>query len=249
MRVIIEKYLELLKDNENEFSLNDFYEIFKTSLRVRELKFCTQQKELSSSHKCYLCAYYESNSIRFYLGNHTLTLFKVLYVLGHFSQRATEKIVFKNILEKIRVDKDKLRLINIYFQVRMIKERHEGKVYMPEKLEKFISNSEKSFDFLDKVSKNTSLEYFFIVGIPTLGWDNFKAKTFELQSKKEFDYQRAYWKRYTNFLSSFVNLGVNEEMKIINRNKENLIWLSKIIFDIIPSERTKITIASDYFFE
>ena len=38
-------------------------------------------------------------------------------------------------------------------------------------------------------------------------------------------------------------------MKIINRNKENLIWLSKIIFDIIPSERTKITIASDYFFE
>ena len=60
MRVIIEKYLELLKDNENEFSLNDFYEIFKTSLRLRELKFCNQQKELSSSHKCYLCAYYES---------------------------------------------------------------------------------------------------------------------------------------------------------------------------------------------
>ena len=122
-------------------------------------------------------------------------------------------------------------------------------MYIPEKLEKFISNSEKSFDFLHNVSKNTSFEYFFIVGIPTLGWDNFKAKTFELQSKKEFDYQRAYWKWYTNFLSSFVNLGVNEEMKIINCNKENLIWLSKIIFDIIPSERTKITIASDYFFE
>jgi len=48
MRVIIEKYLELLKDNENEFSLNDFYEIFKTSLRVRELNFCTQQKEFFS---------------------------------------------------------------------------------------------------------------------------------------------------------------------------------------------------------
>jgi len=170
-------------------------------------------------------------------------------VLGHFTQRATEKIVFKKILQKLRTDKDKLRLINIYFQVRMIKERHEGKVYMPEKLEKFITNSEESFDFLDNVSKNTSLEYFFIIGIPTLGWDNFKVKTFELGSKKEFDYQRAYRKWYTNFLTSFVNLGVNEEIKIINRNKENLIWLSKIIFDIIPSERTKITIASDYFFE
>ena len=50
-----EKYLQLLKDNVTEFSLSDFYEIFKVSLCAREVQFCTNQKQfLSTFHKCYV---------------------------------------------------------------------------------------------------------------------------------------------------------------------------------------------------
>ena len=251
MKIIIDKYLQLLKDNVTEFSLSDFYEIFKVSLCAREVQFCTNQKQfLSTFHKCYVCSYYKKYDIRFYLTNHTLTLFKVLKVLSFFAKIESHKKIFNQMFEKLIKNDDKFILINLYFQFCISIERYENRSYRPKELAIFLKNTKKGLgSVIDNVSKNTSLEYFFMTGIPTTTWDTFQANFYEITETKKFKINKAYWKRYTNFQKAFVIIRVKEEIKIIDKNEENLIALSTIIFNMIPIERTKITIASDYFLE
>jgi hypothetical protein len=84
MRIIIDKYIQLLTDNDREFSF--FIEIFKASLCAREIDFCQNERNNFPLHICFICSDEIIEDISPYLSNHSLTLLKVLYVLSHFAE-------------------------------------------------------------------------------------------------------------------------------------------------------------------
>jgi hypothetical protein len=101
MRKIIDKYIKLLIDNEREFSLEDFIEIFKVSLCAREIDNCQNERINFPLHSCFLCSNQVIEDISPYLCNHTLTLFKVLYVLSNFADiRSLILKLFYNLLKE-----------------------------------------------------------------------------------------------------------------------------------------------------
>jgi hypothetical protein len=96
MRIIIDKYIQLLKDNEREFSLEDFIEIFKLFLCAREIDYCENERINFPLHVCFIYSEHVIKDIGPYLSNHTLTLFKVLYVLSNFADIKSHKKIFKD---------------------------------------------------------------------------------------------------------------------------------------------------------
>jgi hypothetical protein len=76
-------------------------------------------------------------------------------------------------------------LINLYFQYRITSDRFEANSNIPNSLLLFYEKAKKNFDFLENVPKATTLEYFFMVGIPATVWCTFRAKCHELNSRKE----------------------------------------------------------------
>jgi hypothetical protein len=234
MRIIIDKYIELLIDNEREFSLEDFIEIFKVSLCAREIDNCQNERINLPLHSCFLCSYQVIEDISPYLCNHTLTLFKVLYVLSNFADIKSHKKIFTDMYNKIRRNKERLLLINLYFQYRTTADRFETNSNIPNSLRLFYKKAINQFDFLENVYKSTTLEYFFMVGIPATAWCTVRAKCHEVNSRIEYKLIKAYWNKYARILSTLVNTKVIKEVKVLNRNHQNLIVISKISFFINP---------------
>ena len=236
MRIIIDKYILLLRDNDREFSLEDFIEIFKASLYAREIDFCQNERINFPLHRCFNCSYHLIEDISPYLSNHSLTLLKVLYVLSHFADIDSHKKIFKDMYNKICQNKERLLLINLYFQYRITSDRFETNSNIPNCLRLFHEKAKNRFDFLEKVPNAITLEYFFMVGIPATAWCNFRAKCHEVNSRKEYKLIYKYWKNYARTLSTVVKTKGFKEVKVLNRNQDNLIVFSKISFFINPIE-------------
>jgi hypothetical protein len=234
MRIIIDKYIQLLKDNEREFSLEDFIEIFKLSLCAREIDYCENERINFPLHVCFICSEHVIEDIGPYLSNHSLTLFKVLNVLSHFADIKSHKKIFEDMYKKICQNKQRLLLINLYFQYRITGDRLEANSNIPNGLRLFYEKAKNRFDFLENVYKSTTLEYFFMVGIPATAWCTFRAKCHEVNSRIEYKLIKAYWNKYARILSTLVNTKVFKEVKVLNRNHQNLIVISKISFFINP---------------
>ena len=75
-----------------------------------------------------------------------------------------------------------------------------------------------------------------MVGIPATAWCNFRAKCHEVNSRKEYKLIYKYWKNYARTLSTVVKTKGFKEVKVLNRNQNNLIAFSKISFFINPIE-------------
>jgi hypothetical protein len=234
MRIIIDKYIQLLTDNDREFSLEDFIEIFKASLCAREIDFCQNERNNFPLHICFICSDEIIEDISPYLSNHSLTLLKVLYVLSHFADIKSHKKIFEYMYNKICQNKERFFLINLYFQYRITSDRFEANSNIPNGFLLFYEKAKKNFDFLENVSKATTLEYFFMVGIPATAWCTFRAKCHQVNSRKEFKLNNKYWKKYARTLSTVVKTKGFKEVKVLNRNQENLIAFSKISFFINP---------------